>query len=51
MLLAQSIMKMAIGKNIHNLSQGPPNQGFMQEKAKRGFSKKAIARIEIFLLF
>jgi hypothetical protein len=22
-------------KNIHNLSQGPPNQGFIQEKAQK----------------
>ena len=34
------------------MSQGPPNPGFMQEKVqKRRFSKKAIARIENFLLF
>ena len=45
-------MKMAIRKNIHNLSQGPPNPGFMQKKVqKRGFSKKAIARIEKLFLF
>ena len=31
-----SIMKMAIRKNIHNLSQGLPNQGFMQEKVQKG---------------
>ena len=40
-------MKMAIRKNIHNMSQGPPNQGFMQEKVQKGgFSKKALMRIE-----
>ena len=39
-------------KNIHTMPQGPPNPGFMQEKVqKKGFFKKAIARIEIFLLF
>ena len=31
-----SIMKMAIRKNTHNLSQGLPNQGFMQEKVQKG---------------
>ena len=31
-----SIMKMATIKNIHNLSQGPPNAGFMQEKVQKG---------------
>ena len=29
-------MKMAIKKNIHNLSQGLPNQGFMQENVQKG---------------
>ena len=34
-------MKMAIRKNIHNMSQGPPNPGFMQEKYHKGdFVKK-----------
>jgi hypothetical protein len=34
-------MKMAIRKNIHNLSQGPPNPGFMQKKVQKGdFLKK-----------
>ena len=47
-----SIMKMPIRKNIHNMSQGPPNPGFMQEKVQKGnFLKKAITRIEILLLF
>ena len=34
-------------KSIHNMSQGPPNQGFMQEKGqKEDFLKlKALARI------
>ena len=30
-----SIMKMAIRKFFHNLSQGPPNPGFMQEKVQK----------------
>jgi hypothetical protein len=29
-------MKMPIRKNIHNMSQGPPNTGFMQEKVQKG---------------
>ena len=29
-----SIMKMAIRKNFHNLSQGPQNPGFMQKKVQ-----------------
>ena len=34
-------MKMAIRKFFHNLSQGPPNPGFMQEKVQKGdFLKK-----------
>ena len=34
-------MKMATRKNIHNLSQGPPNPGLMQEKGqKEDFLKK-----------
>jgi hypothetical protein len=34
-------MKLAIRKNIHNLSQGPPNPGFMQKKIQKGdFLKK-----------
>ena len=36
-----SNMKMEIRKNIHNMSQGLPNQGFMQEKVQKGdFLKK-----------
>ena len=31
-----SIMKMATRKNIHNMPQGPPNPGFMQEKVQKG---------------
>ena len=38
-------------KNIHNMPQGPPNPGFMHEKVqKRGFSEKAIARIDFFFV-
>ena len=34
-------MKMGIRKNIHNLSKGPPNPGFMQKKVQKGdFLKK-----------
>ena len=34
-------MKMGIRKNTHNLSQGPPNPGFIQEKVQKGdFLKK-----------
>ena len=34
------------------MSQGPPNPGFMQEKVQKGdFLKKALMRIETFLLF
>ena len=36
-------------KNIHNMSEGPPNQGFMQEKAqKRDFFKKPSRELKIF---
>ena len=31
-----SIMKMAIRKFFHNMSQGLPNPGFMQEKVQKG---------------
>jgi hypothetical protein len=45
-------MKIAKRKNIHNMPQGPPNPGFMQEKVQKGdFSKKALTRIEILFLF
>ena len=34
-------MNMPIRKNIHNMPQGPPNPGFMQEKVQKGdFLKK-----------
>ena len=33
-------------KNIPNMSLGPPNQGFMQEKVQKGdFLKKNLVRI------
>jgi hypothetical protein len=36
-------MKMPIRKSIHNMSQGPPNPGFMQENVQKGdFLKKNI---------
>jgi hypothetical protein len=39
-------------KNIRNLSQGPPNQGFMQGNVQKGnFLKKPSARIEKLFLF
>ena len=31
-----SIMRMPIRKNIHNMPQGSPNSGFMQEKVQKG---------------
>ena len=47
-----SIMKMAIRKNIHNLSQGPPNPGFMQKKVQIGdFLKKDSVELKIFVCF
>jgi hypothetical protein len=39
-----NIMKMAIRKNIHNLSQGPPNPGFMQKKVQKGYFLKKPSR-------
>ena len=46
-----SIMKMGIRKNIHNLSQGPPNPGFIQEKVQKGdFLKKDSRELFFFLV-
>ena len=46
------IMKMAITKNIHNLSQDPPNPGFMQEKVQKGdFLKKPSQELKFFCCF
>jgi hypothetical protein len=43
-------MKMAIRKNIHNMSQGLPNLGFMQEKVQKGdFLKKPSRELILFL--
>jgi hypothetical protein len=40
-------MKMAIKKNIHNMSQGPPNPGFIQEKVQKGdFLKKPLQELK-----
>ena len=45
-------MKMGIRKNIHNLSQGPPNPGFMQEKVQKGdFLKKDSRELIFFSCF
>ena len=47
-----SIMKMPIRKNIHNISQGPPNPGFMQEKVQKGdFLKKPSWELKFFCCF
>ena len=44
-------MKMPIRKNIHNMPQGPPNPGFMQEKVQRGdFQKKFLRELIFFVL-
>ena len=44
-------MKMGIRKNIHNLSQGPPNPGFIQEKVQKGdFLKKDSRELFFFLV-
>ena len=41
----------ALRKNIHNLSQGPPNLGFMQEKVQKGdFLKKDSPELIFFVL-
>ena len=39
-------------ENIHDMSQGPPNPGFMQKKVqKEDFLKKALAKTEFLVLF
>ena len=44
--------KSAIRKNIHNLSQGPPNPGLMQEKVQKGdFLKKDSRELNFFSCF
>ena len=46
-----SIMKMARRKNIHNMPQGLPIPGFMQEKVQKGDLLKKPSRELIFFLF
>ena len=42
---------MAIRNFFHNLSQGPPNPGFMQEKVQKGdFLKKDSQELFFFLV-
>ena len=43
-------MKMATRKNFHNLSQGPPNPGLIQEKVQKGdFLKRTRENQNFFL--
>ena len=45
-------MKMTTRKNIHNLSKGSPNTGFMQEKVQKGdFLKKPSQELKYFCCF
>ena len=45
-------MNMPLRKNIHNVPQGPPNPGFMQEKVQKGdFIKKPLRELKLLLLF
>ena len=47
-----SIMKMAVRKIFRNMSQGPPNPGFMQEKVQKGdFLKKDSRELNSFSCF
>ena len=47
-----SIMKVPFRKNIHNMPQGPPNPGFMQEKVQKGdFLKKPWWELIFFCCF
>ena len=40
-------MQMAIRKIFHNMSQGPPNPGFKQEKVQKGdFLKKGLQELK-----
>ena len=44
-------MKMPIRKNIHNMPQGLPNPGFMQEKVQKGdFLKKPSRELKFFVV-
>ena len=46
-----SIMKVAIKKNLHIMSQGAPNLGFMQEKVQKGdFLKKPSQELIFFVV-
>jgi hypothetical protein len=39
-------------KNFHNMSQGPPNPGFMQEKVQKGdFLKKPSRKLKNYFCF
>ena len=45
-------MKMLINKNIHNMPQGQPNPGFMQEKVQKGgFLRKPSRELIFFVVF
>ena len=47
-----SIMKVPFRKNIHNMPQGPPNPGFMQEKVQIGdFLKKPSRELKNYFCF
>ena len=47
-----SIIKVAIKSFFRIMSQGPPNQGFMQEKVQKGdFLKKPSRELKFFSLF
>ena len=44
-------MNMPIRKNVHNIPQGPPNPGFMQEKIqKEDFLKKPSRELIFFVV-
>ena len=44
-------MKMTLRKIFHNMSQGPPNPGFMQEKVQKGdFLKKPSRELKFFVV-
>ena len=47
-----SIMKVPFRRNIHNMPQGPPNPGFLQEKVQKGdFQKKPPWELKFFCCF
>ena len=47
----EKLPKWHFWKNIHNLSKGPPNPGFMQEKVQKGdFLKKDSRELFFFLV-